>query len=157
MKTMSVQIVTLEPMQVVSAHGFGAQPEDMAWKKMESWAKPKGLLENPTGRRMFGYNNPSPSAGSPNYGYEFCLTVSAEEAETILPPELAAEGIRVKELSGGKYAMAPFDEPVGPAIGAAWQRLDAWVADNGYRHGRQQWLEEHTLQGRIIALLYPLA
>ena len=152
MKTSSVHIVTLEPMVVASAWGFGNQPEDLAWQKMEAWARPKGLLTSASERRMFGFNNPNPSAGSPNYGYEFCLTIS----EQITP-----EGeIRIKNLSGGKYAVTPFEFPKvdpGTAMGNAWKSLDTWVADNGYHHGQHQWLEEHTLDGKIIALLYPIA
>lgn len=152
MKPDSVQIVILEEMRVASAWGFGTQPEDQAWRKMEAWAKPQGLLEDAAERRMFGFNNPNPSPGSPNYGYEFCLTVG--------PDVQPAEEMRIKTLSGGKYAVMPFEFPEqdpGAAIGQAWKTLDGWVADNGYRHGPHQWLEEHTLDGKIIALLYPLA
>jgi DNA gyrase inhibitor GyrI len=154
MRPMHVKIVTLPAMRVISAHGFGSQPEDQAWKKMEEWARPKGLLDDPAGQRMFGYNNPNPSAGSPNYGYEFCLTVGAD-----VEPE---GDLREKQLSGGKYAEATFDGPVaGPEsedfVPAQWGRLNTWVAENGYRHGEQQWLEEHTLDGQCITLLYPLA
>jgi len=152
MKTESIQIVLLPPMRTASAWGFGTQPEEEAWHNMESWARPKGLLENSAAARMFGCNNPNPSPGSPNYGYEFCLTISED-----FLPEAA---IRIKSLSGGKYAVMPFEFPEtdpGVAIGNAWKSLDAWVADNGYQHGPQQWLEEHTLDGKIMALLYPLA
>lgn len=156
MKPMHVKIVTLPAMRVISAHGFGSEPENQAWKKMEAWAGPKGLLDEKATRRMFGYNNPNPSQGSPNYGYEFCLTAG---------PEVEAEGdLRVKTLSGGKYAEATFDgvpEGIGPEhedfVPAQWGRLNAWVAENGYRSGEHQWLEEHTLHGNCISLLFPLA
>ena len=152
MKTETIQIITLPPMRVASAWGFGTQPEDQAWKKMDAWARPKGLLKDSAKARMFGFNNPNPSAGSPNYGYEFCLTITEE----VIPEA----GIRIKELSAGKYAVIPFEFPAvdpGPAIGNAWKNLDTWVADHGYQHGPHQWLEEHTLDGKIIALLYPIA
>lgn len=151
MKTIAVQIIKLDNMRVASAWGFGTQPEDQAWKKMESWARPKGLLDDPAKARMFGFNNPNPSAGSPNYGYEFCLTID----ETV-----QVEGdIRIKEIKAGKYALLTFDysdSDFGAAIGAAWKNLDSWVAENGYRHGSHQWLEEHTLDGKVLALLYPI-
>lgn len=150
--TTEVKIERLAPQRVISAHGFGAQPEDQAWQKMKAWAEPKGLLSGSEGR-MFGYNNPNPSVGSPNYGYEFNLTV--DEA-------VQAEGdLRVKQLTGGLYAVMPFQIQAGGDPGQdipeAWKKLDAWVAENGYRHGEQQWLEEHTLGGQIMALFYPLA
>ena len=31
MSELEVRIVTLEPMRVASAHGFGEQPEEQAW------------------------------------------------------------------------------------------------------------------------------
>jgi DNA gyrase inhibitor GyrI len=156
MKT-EVKIERLALQRVVSAHGFGAQPEDLAWQKMKAWAGPKGLLGG-SERRMFGYNNPNPSAGSPNYGYEFNLTVDeAVQAEG----DLKVGDLRVKQLSGGLYAVMPFRMGEGGDpnldIPEAWKKLDAWVAENGYRHGEQQWLEEHTLDGQIMALFYPLA
>ena len=43
--------------------------------------------------RFFGFNNPNPSPGSPNYGYEQWLTVG---------PEVQAEGgIVIKEIPPG--------------------------------------------------------
>ena len=73
MTTETVQIVTLEPMRVASAWAFGPNPEEMAWQKLVAWAESHDLLS--TGHRVFGFNNPNPSVGSPNYGYEYWLTV----------------------------------------------------------------------------------
>jgi DNA gyrase inhibitor GyrI len=66
MSDMNVRIVNLPPMRVVSINGFGEGPEGIAFDKMKAWAQAHNLLEEP--HRLFGYNNPNPSPGSPNYG-----------------------------------------------------------------------------------------
>ena len=75
MSDLDVRIVKLEPVRVASFHGFGESPEDEAWNKLVAWAKPKGLLHDPQHHRIYGFNNPNPSPGSPNYGYEFWMAV----------------------------------------------------------------------------------
>jgi AraC family transcriptional regulator len=147
-----IKIVRLEPMRVASAWAFGTQPEDQAWANMKNWAKPLGYLDEPGKRRLFGFNNPNPSPASPNYGYVFCLTVG---------PEVLPEGeIQINELSGGLYAVMPFSMGDGDAnedIPNAWRQLNAWVAQSKYRPARHQWLEEHTLEGKIALLMHPIS
>ena len=82
MSELEIRIVELEPLRVACVNAYGASPEQDSWQSMETWAKPKGLLEVP-GLRTFGYNNPNPSPGTPNYGYDFWITVG---------PEIEAEG-----------------------------------------------------------------
>lgn len=151
MTTSEVQIVRLPPLRVASAWAYGPQPESLAWQKLEAWARPAGLLDETTGARVFGFNNPNPSPGSPNYGYEFWVTVGSD---------VGAEGeIRLRDFAGGLYAVmaCQVECDLGQEIPAAWQRLDVWVAASAYRPGRHQWLEEHSLQGRIQRLYYPLS
>ena len=66
MSELDVRIVELEPMRVASFHAFGESPELKASKKLVDWAKPKGLLDAKGTHRIFGFNNPDPSPGSPN-------------------------------------------------------------------------------------------
>ena len=153
-----VQIVNLEPLRVASAWGFGPEPESDAWQKLEAWARPLGLLEDVGRRRIFGFNNPNPSPGSPNYGYEYWLSVGSD----LDLSDDRADGIRLLEFAGGLYAVLEVDPAVlggnlGETIPRAWQRLDAWVAEHGYRHGTHQWLEEHTTAGQPFAFYYPIA
>ncbi len=97
MTEIDVRIVTLKPMRVAAALGFGEQPELLAWDKILSWAKPLGLLDDLKAVRFFGFNNPDPSPGSPNYGYEQWIVVG---------PDVKAEGdIKIKDFSGGLYAV----------------------------------------------------
>jgi DNA gyrase inhibitor GyrI len=135
METLNVRIVQLEPMRVASAHGFGAGPEGIAWDKLSRWARQRGLWHDDPRRRYFGFNNPSPSAGSPNYGYESWMTVG---------PEVESEGeITVKQVPDGLYAVTRIEvkEP-GDDIPNQWKQLVAWVETSQYHHARHQWLEE---------------
>ena len=133
MTELDVKIVKLEPMRVASAYGFGPSPELVARDKLIAWAKPKGLLDNPEEHRIFGFNNPNPSHGSPNYGYEFWITVG---------PEVEPEGeVRIEEFMGGLYAVT---RCVGVAtISDTWNRLSQWLVDSRYNLAGHQCLEEH--------------
>jgi DNA gyrase inhibitor GyrI len=125
-----VRIIMLPPMRVASSLGFGATPEMFAWKKILAWAEKHGVLED-AAARYFGFNNPSPSAGSPNYGYEQWVTVG---------PEAQPEGdVEIKEFGGGLYAVSRCNLE---HIYQSWQALVAWRERNGYRTAHHQWLEE---------------
>ncbi len=133
MTDLAVRIVKLEPLRVASFHGFGPNPERLAAEKLAAWAGPRGYLADRPRRRIFGFNNPSPSAGSPNYGYEFWIVVGPEVEAT---PE-----VPVLEFAGGLYAVTRCQgvEKIGPT----WGRLVQWLSDSRYGHAGHQWLEEH--------------
>jgi DNA gyrase inhibitor GyrI len=147
MDEQKVEIVTLPWMRVASAWAFGNSPEEVAWQKLDEWARPLGLFEV-QGARVFGFNDPNPSEDSPNYGYEFLLTVGVEVGP--------AEDIRIGELHGGTYATMPARFGADPTveIPAAWQRLDQWVVEHRYRMGHHQCLEEMDTDGQLKALWY---
>jgi len=136
----NIRIVQLEPLRVARFHGFGEGPEMLAWQKLEDWAKPRGLLDFTEAHRIFGFNNPNPAPGSPNYGYEFWITVT--EAET------AGEAVEIVTCPGGLYAVAqcivrnPWDD-----IPGTWQRLVAWRESSPYKAAEHQWLEKHLRVG----------
>jgi hypothetical protein len=75
MSELNMRIVKLDAMRVASAQGFGENPEEQAWEKLLAWAEPQGLLADQDAVRFFGFNNPNPSPGSPNYGYDQWVTV----------------------------------------------------------------------------------
>jgi DNA gyrase inhibitor GyrI len=132
-----IRIVQLQPCRIASAHAYGSAPEIEALGKLKEWARSQGYLEQPAGQRTFGFNNPDPSPGSPNYGYEVWLTVD-EHAK--------AEGeIEIKDYSGGLYAVLHWDGQGDPyiAIPAAWQELVKWREESPYHNAAHQWLEEH--------------
>ena len=130
MTNLEVRIVRLEPMHVASAYGFGASPEGIAWEKIRVFAKKKNMSSEKL--RTFGFNNPDPSPGSPNYGYEIWLPVD---------PEAEPEGdIRISHFAGGLYAVTQFKGISN--IGAVWQRLVLWCENSQYKKGYHQCLEE---------------
>ncbi len=132
MKELSVRIVKLEPMLIASASGYGESPEPIAWEKILKWADDRGLLQGNKELRFFGFNNPDPSPGTPNYGYEQWMTV---------PQDVTGdEEITVKDFSGGLYAVARCESLV--VIGERWKQLVAWSEDSVYHRAHHQWLEE---------------
>ena len=136
MGELEVRIVELPPLRVASAHAYSATPEHDASIKLASWARPKGLLDNPETHRIFGFNNPAPSPGTPNYGYEFCIVVDAETE-----PE---GDIKIKSLPGGLYAVARCDiKGEAEKIGETWKKLVAWREESPYKSASHQWMEEH--------------
>lgn len=117
-----VRIVDLPAMRVASALGYGTQPENEAVEMIYSFARSHGIEPGAPGWRCFGFNNPNPSPGSPNYGYEMWLVISEEiEAD---PP------IVIKDVPDGKYAVMRFTGLSN--IGKTWRELVAWFEDSPY-------------------------
>lgn len=144
MSNLDVRIINLEPIRVASFHGFGQEPEHAAWQKLLAWAEPKGYLADEETHRIFGFNNPNPSPGSPNYGYEFWITVG---------PEVESNGdATVKEFPGGLYAVTrcEVNNQPGETIPATWQKLVAWRESSPYKMGNHQWLEKHISLGDVL-------
>ena len=133
MENTAIRIVRLEPFRAASFYGFGASPEEQAFGKLQAWAGPRGYLADLAQHRIFGFNNPNPSSGSPNYGYEFWMVVGAEVE--------AAGDMRVLDFPGGLYAVTRCQG--GDNIGPTWGRLVQWLTGSRYRHAGHQWLEEH--------------
>ncbi len=134
MSDIVVRIVKLPPMRVACVNGFGQGPEDIAFGRMKAWAGAHDLLNKPY--RLFGFNNPDPSPGSPNYGYDVWITVD----ETV-----QADGeAKIIQFPGGLYAVTRLEvKDPGADIPGTWQKLVKWMEGSKYRHGRHQWLEEH--------------
>ncbi len=131
-----VRIVRLDPLRVIAAHGYGRYekgPEIKSHQILLGWLREHGLSDAGDGVRFFGFDNPPPSPGSPNYGYEFWMTAG--------PEVQASEPVEVKDFSGGLYAVARCKGTMN--IRATWQKLMAWVEHSRYRQGRHQCLEEH--------------
>ena len=131
----NVSILRLEPMRVACVSGFGAGPEGIAFEKMAHLVSEAGLDRDGQTHRFFGFNNPSPTAASPNYGYDVWVTVD---------PDFSAEGDgQVLTFPGGLYAVTRIHPISGEEIPAAWQSLVAWREASRYRPAAHQWLEEH--------------
>lgn len=131
MKVSEMNIVELAPMQVIKFYGFSETPEEDATTAANTWLQAQGLLKK-NAYRSFGFNNPNPSAGSPNYGYEIW----------ILPNDGIPEGTdaEIKDFVGGLYAVASCENL--DSISADWQKLVAWRDTSEYQSANHQWLEE---------------
>lgn len=131
MSTLDVRIIELPAMKLACASGFGSSPEEQAWNKLFEWARQRGLTME--GRRYFGFNNPSPTPGSPNYGYDQWITLHDSEQVD------SGEAVTPIDFPGGLYAVygCRLSE-----IGEAWQSLVRWLEASPYRMGEHQWLEE---------------
>jgi effector-binding domain-containing protein len=129
MSELEVRIVEMPPMRVASAHGFGESPEPLAWEKILAFAQAKGIDVGQA--RFFGFNNPNPSPGSPNYGYEQWMTVG---------PEVEAEDdIVIKEIPARSYAVTRFKGLEN--ITRVWQELVLWFEDSPYKRPAHWWSE----------------
>jgi len=132
MKELQVKIEQLEPMRVAAALGFGKNPEDLAFEKMVKFAEAKGLLVDGQLPITYGFNNPDPSPGSPNYGYEVWLPVSENIG--------AGEDVTIVDFPGGLYAVTRFQGVDN--IGDVWKQLVNWREKSEYQWGNHQWLEK---------------
>jgi DNA gyrase inhibitor GyrI len=156
MEEQNVRIIKLPAMRVVSFHAFSKSPETDAWVKLAAWAKAHDCWQEAPARRIFGFNNPDPSPGSPNYGYEFWLTINNDFEEN--------NGIKIIDFPGGLYAVMNCDVSGDPweIIPATWGKLVKWLESGHYKHGNHQWLEEHLSrgdmddQGFILDLYLPI-
>lgn len=155
MSTLHVEIVRLEPMRVAAFYGFGAEPEHAAVTKLLAWAQPRGLLDGGVAHRVFGFNNPSPGAGSPHYGYEFWLELPGSEVEALAGDGLAGAG-ELKSFPGGVYAVTRCRGV--EAIPDAWRALVTWCEDSAHDFAPGQCLEQHSgaLDGPIEELEFAL-
>lgn len=132
MSEIEVKIVELPPMRMISAYGFGAEPENIAWEKMKAFAENNQINLEDDSVTTYGFNNPNPSKGSPNYGYEIWLPV----ADDVKPDG----DLRVVDFAGGLYAVTNFKGL--EKIGDVWRELVRWREGSKYKHVHHQWLEE---------------
>lgn len=136
------RIVRLGPMTVASAHAIGESPEREAWKKMQAWAEPLGLLDDVEAHPVFGFNNPHPSADSREYGYEFWIAVD--------PDTEVGGDLQLKRFEGGTYAVTAcslLDETSSEFFQRegfleSWKKLFDWAEENHIRTGSHQALEK---------------
>ena len=136
MSEIEVRIVKMEPMRMLSSYGYGPEPENIAWEKITAFIREHDLLEDGNFPATYGFNNPNPSKGSPNYGYEIWLPVD----ESVQP-----EGdLRIVDFMGGMYAVTRFKGLSN--IGRVWGELVKWREASKYRPAYNQCLE-HLLGG----------
>jgi DNA gyrase inhibitor GyrI len=133
-----VRIVDLGPMRVAAVRAISPNPEEDARRALFSWAGQAGLLDGPVAPRVFGFDvEPAAPAGTEDRGYEVWMVVG--------PDVEPVGGVRLHEFGGGRYAVmrCPVEGDPWAIIPPAWERLNAWIAQQGYQMGAHQWLEEH--------------
>ena len=118
-ETLEVRFVDLPAMTVASALGFGKEPEYKAAQMMSAFTAPRGIEAGSEDHPSFGFNNPNPSPGSENYGYELWVRVD--------PGTEAAEPIVIKEIPAASYAVTRFTGLSN--IGRVWKEFSAWYED----------------------------
>jgi len=117
MNELEVRIERLGPMRVAWVRAVSRSPEEDAWRVLSAWARPAGFLDDPRCHPVFGFNNPSPTPGVQEYGYEFWVAVGPE----VHPPD----GIGLQEFEGGLYAVTSC--PLGPDMPQRWKALLRWI------------------------------
>ncbi|MHA2297456.1 MAG: effector binding domain-containing protein [Candidatus Hodarchaeales archaeon] len=135
-----LKVVKLPPTKVVSFQAIGkglGVPEPLSWKKLEEWAKPKGLFDKPGQYQIFGFNNPCPPVINEDteYGYEFWITI---------PDDFEVEkGITVKEFPGGLYGVMGCRGV--QELGSTWAKLAKAIEKSDYKLVKtHQWMEHHV-------------
>jgi AraC family transcriptional regulator len=137
------------PCRVAYYRAVSKNPETDAWRVLNSWAEGNSV---PGTHRRFGFDNPGPSSGKPDYGYEVWIVVGDEVKES--------EEIRIKDFEGGQYAVLRTNLA---DIGQNWQRLVQWVRSSRFNAAPGQCLEESlsppgTPEDSLILNLYlPIA
>jgi AraC family transcriptional regulator len=156
MANQDIRIMSLPAMRVASFYAFSTSPEIQSWEKTVAWAKAHNCWQEAPITRIFGFNNPDPSVGSPNYGYEYWLSVG---------PDVQADfDTKVKDFSGGTYGVLRCEVSGNPwdTIPSAWGELVKWQESSHYKLGNHQCLEEHLTrfdsieQGFILDLYLPI-
>lgn len=125
-----VQVVELEPMRVASVRVFSESPENDAWVKLRAWAEPQGLLDDLITHPVFGFNNPDPSPGQKEYGYEFWIRMGANFK--------GEDEIEAKDYDGGLFAVTTcrlweeMHSEFGKEHGfmESWKKLMDWIILN---------------------------
>jgi DNA gyrase inhibitor GyrI/DNA-binding HxlR family transcriptional regulator len=130
-----VRFERLLPMRVaVFNSGLSTSPEEKTWKKLRAWAEPKGFLANLDEHPIYGFNNPNPSPGKEEYGYELWIKV---------PPDFQEEGIICKEIPEQLYSVTrcEINDPYKD-IPQTWKRLVDWTKRKGKKISRKPCLEK---------------
>ncbi len=132
-----IRIIQLKPMKVAYYRAESVSPETDAWNVMKRWVDDNGLEKLAT-TRFFGFNNPSPAADRPEYGYEVWVSV---------PNSLQESGqITIKKFEGGLYGVTCCRLH---NISDQWKRLGQWIKKSEYGFGDHQWLEETISPDKI--------
>jgi DNA gyrase inhibitor GyrI len=134
---MDIVIRELPEMRVASYRSISASPETEAWSVLSRWARERGLFDGPF--RIFGFNDPNPKPGVPEYGYRFRITV-ADDVE-------GGDGVEIETVPGGRFAVGHIEVNAVEDIGAGWKEFGAALREQGLVSDEPdhcpRWYEEH--------------
>ena len=117
----NIHIRRIESLRAAYTHSSSDTPEEDAWKKMEAWARPRGILTKEKGTRIFGRNT-YPTDNPEPHGYQLFITVDQS-----IKPE---NEIKIGEIPGGTYAVLSSTNLDN--IGDAWRSLWSWIENSEY-------------------------
>ena len=150
---LEVQFIRLQPMRVVSFQAISESPENEAWAKLREWAEPKGYFDDLDKNPIYGFNNPNPSPGKKEYGYEFWLVVS---------PDFKSEEVSVKNIpeSFNVVTRCNVEDPVRD-ITEAWKKILEWIRKHKIKLAGRCGLEKvivpsHSGEGFILDIYIPV-
>lgn len=127
MTDLTVEMRDLDEMVVVSGRGFGLEPEPPAWDLIFEFAALHGLEVGSGEHRFFGFNNPNPTPGIPEYGYEQWMTISADL-------EVDPDGPVVRKvIPAGRFAVTRFKGL--SRITETWREFVGWYEESGLEPG----------------------
>jgi hypothetical protein len=135
---MGVVIKELPDMLAVAFDGYAPEPESNAHAGLDAWSAQHPVSGRPP--RIFGYNidrDGNLDCKPQNIGYRFIATIES-------PAE--AGGARVLHIQAGKFAVTGIEgkaDSTGEWIGQGWQRLNAMIAEKGFKvKSPVRWFEE---------------
>ncbi len=150
---LDVQFIRLMPMRVVSFHAISESPEDDAWKKLREWAEPKGYFEDLEKNPIYGFNNPNPTPGKKEYGYEFWIVVD---------PDFKSDEVIIKDVpeSFNVVTRCLVEDPVRD-ISDAWKKILDWIKKYKIKIAGECGLEKviipsHSGEGFILDIYIPI-
>ncbi|NHJ05588.1 MAG: ArsR family transcriptional regulator [Candidatus Heimdallarchaeota archaeon] len=121
-ENLRVHYETLPPMRVACFHVISKTPENDASKKMSKWMKENNIFFDSEKHPTFGFDNPRPTQGKEEYGYEFWLKV-----EDDFEPK---DDVKLKDIPSFYYVVTTCWRLTD--IGRDWMHLDRWIREHDY-------------------------
>lgn len=150
---LDVQFIRLLPMRVVSFHAVSETPENDAYKKLREWAEPKGYFDDLDKNPIYGFNNPDPSPGKKEYGYEFWLVVDSE---------FKSDEVTVKDIpeSFNVVTRCIAENPEKDIV-EAWKKILQWIKKHKIKFAGRCGIEKvivpsHSGEGFILDIYIPV-
>lgn len=122
-ENLTVNFKRLKKMRVVSFHAISKSPEMEAISKLTNWAEKNQIPIDNVNHPTFGFNNPSPTPGKDEYGYEIWLKVDSDFKSD-------DDEIVIKDIPGAYYAVTTSWQL--STISRDWKNLVRWAKEHEY-------------------------